>query len=65
LLAAHLDALFDAGLISFEDDGTMLVSAALSPADRTRLGLPSPLRVGLTPTEQTFMAHHRSAKYCR
>ncbi len=31
LLAAHLDALFDAGLISFADDGSMLVSDQILP----------------------------------
>jgi putative restriction endonuclease len=34
LLAAHLDAAFDKGLISFADDGTMLISNRLSSSAR-------------------------------
>lgn len=32
LLCAHVDALFDRGLISFEDDGAMLISKAVTKA---------------------------------
>ena len=39
LLAAHLDAAFDAGLISFSDEGTILFSSQFVPADRTALGI--------------------------
>ena len=39
LLAAHVDKLFDAGLISFADDGAMLISAALDTTALTILGL--------------------------
>lgn len=39
LLAAHVDRLFDRGLISFEDDGRVLVSASLDIEDFRRLGL--------------------------
>ena len=31
LLAAHIDALFDGGLISFENNGTMLASGRVLP----------------------------------
>lgn len=65
LLAAHLDALFDVGLISFDDDGAMLVSATLSPKDLSALGLPAALRGHLTATEQAFLAFHRSTKFHR
>jgi putative restriction endonuclease len=39
LLAAHLDAAFDAGLISFGDDGAMLFSPEFAPEDRDTLGI--------------------------
>lgn len=39
LLCAHIDALFDRGLISFFDDGRMLVSSSLSIENRQRLSL--------------------------
>ncbi len=39
LLAAHLDAAFDAGLISFNDSGAMMISGALPESDRLCLGI--------------------------
>lgn len=39
LLAAHLDAAFDSGLISFADSGQIIVSAAFSESDQTKLGV--------------------------
>jgi hypothetical protein len=39
LLAAHLDAAFDAGLISFADDGAMLISTRFAEPDREALGI--------------------------
>lgn len=39
LLAVHLDALFDRGLLSFENDGTALISPQLSTAARATLGI--------------------------
>ena len=39
LLAAHLDAAFDAGLISFGDDGVIVFSSQFSRADRDTLGI--------------------------
>lgn len=44
LLSANLDKLFDKGLISFEDNGRMLLSKRLSKAHRDELGLPRSLR---------------------
>jgi putative restriction endonuclease len=38
LLAAHLDAAFDAGLISFADDGAILFSPQFTMEDRDALG---------------------------
>jgi predicted restriction endonuclease len=39
LLTANLHKLFDAGLISFENSGKMLISSKLSGAERTILGV--------------------------
>ncbi len=39
LLAAHLDAAFDAGLISFNDEGEILFSAQFTQEDRAALGI--------------------------
>jgi len=45
LLAAHLDAAFDGFLISFHDDGQILISSSVSASDRTALGLHEGLRL--------------------
>ena len=58
LLAAHLDALFDCGLISFADDGTMLVSAQIAD-DLKHFRLPEKLRREPTKEEKRFLAYHR------
>jgi len=39
LLAAHLDAAFDAGLISFGDEGAILLSSQFAHQDRDALGI--------------------------
>ena len=39
LLAAHLDAAFDAGLISFTDEGVILFSTQFAQEDRGALGI--------------------------
>jgi putative restriction endonuclease len=58
LLAAHLDALFDCGLISFADDGMTLVSDEI--ADELKpFKLPDRLRRAPTKEEKRFLAHHR------
>lgn len=60
-LIATLDVLFDRGLISFADDGSMLCSRLLSPIDRELLGLPASLQKPLNARQQTYLGHHRSA----
>src|SRR5690606_34146976 len=45
LLTANYDALFDRGLISFRDDGSILVSDSLPLNDRRLLGVSSELRL--------------------
>ena len=39
LLAAHLDAAFDAGLVSFSDEGAILFSSHFAQEDRDALGI--------------------------
>lgn len=45
LLAPHLDATFDQGFITVQDDGAIVVSDALDAEARVMLGLDQPLRV--------------------
>jgi HNH endonuclease len=58
LLAAHLDALFDCGFISFADDGTMLVSAQIAD-ELKEFNLPNRLQREPTKAERQFLAYHR------
>lgn len=64
LLSAHLDALFEAGLVTSGGGGEMHVSRRVVPRDRDALSIPRLTRGRLTPEERAFMAHHRAAKLC-
>jgi hypothetical protein len=59
LLIANLDALFDKFLITFDDDGRMLVSDRIEAGFYGQLGLSRPLRRSPTPAQQSFLEHHR------
>ncbi len=61
LLSALWDAAFDRGLVSFADDGTVLVSSQLSDNARKALGIGSvPLLRGLRPAHCENLAVHRA-----
>ena len=60
LLTANLDALFDAGLIGFDEHGAMLVSSKLTEPDLTGVG--QPLRKRKRPMSKKqarYLAAHR------
>lgn len=60
LLAAHLDAAFDQGFITFGENGALITSAALDAPSRTLLGLVEPLRVRtVAPGHLHYLAWHR------
>lgn len=59
-LVATLDALFDAGLITFGDEGSLLVSGRLRSEDRDMLGLNGLcLRRHPDPATRAYLAMHR------
>lgn len=60
LLAAHLDALFDTGLISFRDDGSMMISAKIKD-DPKQLNLGENLRKKPSEDMKTYLKYHREA----
>ena len=61
LLAPHLDAAFDAGLITISEDGTVLVSSALPPDARSLVALDRPLKVrGLHRAHERYLPLHRA-----
>lgn len=62
LLAAHLDALFDQGLMTFDDDGTARLSSQLSGAQACILGLSAeyPLKLRwVSPAHLPYLESHR------
>jgi len=60
LLSANLDALFDKFLISFADDGALLVSSVITQSDRALLGLSKELNLRwLAPQHKPFLHFHR------
>ncbi|MYM87144.1 hypothetical protein GTP91_08105 [Rugamonas sp. FT82W] len=59
LLVANLDALFDRGLISFDDDGHMICSAVLSSEDKISLGLPMHIAKSLNAKQKSYLRAHR------
>lgn len=60
LLVANVDALFDRGLISFADDGQLLLSSSLSNDEIELLGLRDrKLSKKLTPRIKIYLAYHR------
>lgn len=59
LLTAELDALFDRGLISFDDDGKMLVSRLVPKSDRELFGLPRSLRRQPSTRQISYLRKHR------
>lgn len=60
LLCPNADHLFDRGLISFNDDGTLLVSPYLDAGDLSRLGVPFDANVGaFSERQRSYLQFHR------
>ena len=60
LLAPHLDTLFDGGLMTVDEDGTVRVSAALTTEQQRLLGLPVAMTVqNLRSEHKSYLQFHR------
>lgn len=60
MLTPTYDKLFDAGFISFEEDGTMLVSPWISPMNQKRLNIYNGKKISLPTTKkETYLYYHR------
>lgn len=65
LLCAHLDALFDRGLMTFDATGQALFAPSLQPEVLTRLGLDGTLRLRWMDSQhEAFLAWHRQWVFC-
>ena len=60
LLCAHHDALFDKFLISFNDDGSPIISKTLSEEERVSLGLLEINKIVTTKEMHPFLRWHRT-----
>jgi hypothetical protein len=61
LLCAHVDALFDRRLISFENDGRMLISSGLGTTNPSKLGLKADHAIAeLDDRHKPYLAYHRA-----
>lgn len=66
LLAPHLDAAFDRGFITVQDDGAIVVSDALQADGRVILGLDRPLRArSLADGHRAYLPWHRDRVFQR
>ncbi len=63
LLAAHLDALFDVGLITFASTGQMLIADELPQSDRDALNLGGALRKKPSPELADYLNFHQANCY--
>lgn len=59
LLCAHHDALFDKHLISFEDDGSLIISTTLSEKEKATLGLVDELNIDVAEDMKSYLSWHR------
>lgn len=59
LLCPNHDALFDGGFISFEDDGTIIISDRLSQIDCTFTNVNSSMKINLTEDNKKYLDYHR------
>ena len=60
LLTPNLDALFDGGFISFNDDGSIMISPMLSKINRAALGLNENIRLKrVMEPHKPFLKYHR------
>lgn len=65
LLSPNMDVLFDKGFISFEDDGSLLLSRAITHAALIALGCQPNLKLKLDRRHAVYLKHHRSEVFAK
>ncbi|EQC1409929.1 HNH endonuclease [Providencia rettgeri] len=58
LLSAHLDALFDKGFISFDDDGQIIISPKVE-AEKKVFGIDNDMRFSIENEHKQYLKYHR------
>jgi len=59
LLSPNADALFDKHLISFADDGSLIVSRLISDEVLRRMGIDTNVQIEVSPGMRKYLEHHR------
>ena len=60
MLAPHIDALFDSGLITFDTDGTIKISPKIDPENQKRLGISPDMKLKIKPESEEYFEYHRN-----
>jgi hypothetical protein len=60
LLTPNLDALFDKGFISFDDNGQIIISEKISKEDLIKLGIYSDIKISVHRNHAPFLKWHRN-----
>lgn len=63
LLVPNLDTSFDRYLITFSDEGKIIISNRLSATDREALGLKADMTVPISAGRERYLSHHRARFY--
>ena len=59
LLSPNIDSLFDKHLISFEDDGSILISEKVDLSNRDSLGINEEIKILITEGMKKYLKRHR------
>ena len=59
LFCANHDALFDKHLISFDDNGYLLISAEINGEERKKLNISNDMKIEMSAEMRGYMAYHR------
>ncbi len=61
LLSANFDKLFDSGLITFKNDGTLVSSSFINEQNKAKLGLDKQIKVDLKASQEMLenLEYHR------
>ncbi len=60
MLAPHIDALFDKGLITFDTDGTIKISPKIDLENQKRLGIFPDMKLEIRPKSKKYFEYHRN-----
>ena len=63
ILCPNHDKVFDSGLITFDDDGCIIISEELSAENRLFLNLRTDMKIPLTERNKKYLAYHRSTLF--